>query len=343
MRKEKMTASERFHALMRFESFDRMPVIEWALWWDKTLRRWHSEKLPSSLTDTYEICEHFGLDLYKQKWINHFIPGMEADIHGGKGMFESNDPEMEYATLRRKILPLENRGLSRADKELFSKRQREKELGNTVIWFTIEGFFWFPRSLFGIENHLLAFYDYPELMHRINSDLADWHIRVIESICRFCKPDFMTFAEDMSYNLGMMISEDLFNGFILPYYRKVIPCLKAYGIIPFIDSDGDIADGLPWFRNAGIEGVLPLERQAGTDLNTIRKTHPNTLFIGHYDKRVMNRGTKAMEEEFERLVPQVKHGGYIVSVDHQTPPEVSYNQYKDYIRLLKEYAWKCGR
>ena len=44
-----------------------------------------------------------------------------------------------------------------------------------VFWFTLDGFFWFPRTLFGIENHLYAFYDYPELMHRINRDLCEFH------------------------------------------------------------------------------------------------------------------------------------------------------------------------
>lgn len=342
MKKEVMTASERFHAVMQFKSFDRMPMIEWATWWDKTIDRWHSEKLPVSLTDTYEICKHFGLDLYKQKWINHFNPGIHIDTVHGKGFLSGPNFNLEYAKNKSSILPLENSGCFKDDLDLFKQWQKEKEQGKTVIWLTLEGFFWFPRTLIGIENHLYAFYDYPELLHRINSDLADWHIRIIESVCRVCKPDFMTFAEDMSYNLGMMISENLFNEFMLPYYQKVIPCLEANGIIPFIDSDGDVTMGLSWFQKAGIRGVLPLERQAGADLSIIRKNHPTVLFIGHFDKMVMHKGKEALRTEFERLMPLVRQGGYILSVDHQTPPEVSYNQYRDYLTLLKEYAWKYG-
>ncbi len=45
-----------------------------------------------------------------------------------------------------------------------------------------------------------------------------------------------------------------------------------------------------------------------------------------------------MREEFERLVPLMKTGGFIPSVDHQTPPGVSLEEYLIYLRLLNEYT-----
>ena len=45
-----------------------------------------------------------------------------------------------------------------------------------------------------------------------------------------------------------------------------------------------------------------------------------------------------MRAEFERLVPLMKTGGFIPSVDHQTPPGVSLEHYRTYLRLLDEYA-----
>lgn len=40
----------------------------------------------------------------------------------------------------------------------------------------------------------------------------------------------------------------------------------------------------------------------------------------------------------ERLLPLMKTGGFIPSVDHQTPPGVSLDQYRLYLRLLNEYT-----
>jgi len=58
---------------------------------------------------------------------------------------------------------------------------------------------------------------------------------------------------------------------------------------------------------------------------------------------VMNRGEAAMRAEFERLVPLMKAGGFIPSVDHQTPPGVSLGEYRVFLKLLDEYTASAVR
>ena len=60
--------------------------------------------------------------------------------------------------------------------------------------------------------------------------------------------------------------------------------------------------------------------------------------IGHYDKMIMDGGEPAMRAEFERIAPIIKAGGFIPSVDHQTPPNVSLENYRIYLKLLNEYT-----
>jgi uroporphyrinogen-III decarboxylase len=127
----------------------------------------------------------------------------------------------------------------------------------------------------------------------------------------------------------------------MPYYKRVIPHIKKYNVKVLVDSDGDITSMIPWMVEAGIEGVYPLERQASVDIVKIRKEYPDFLMMGGYDKMVMFKGEEDMRAEFERLLPAMKSGGYIPSVDHQTPPGVSFNNYKTYIRLFNEYARKA--
>ena len=88
----------------------------------------------------------------------------------------------------------------------------------------------------------------------------------------------------------------------------------------------------------GVEGFLPLERQAGVDIIKLRKLYPQLKMIGGYDKMVMSKGETEMRREFGRIMPVMKQSGYIPSVDHQTPPEVSFENYKIYLRLLREYS-----
>ena len=104
-----------------------------------------------------------------------------------------------------------------------------------------------------------------------------------------------------------------------------------------------LEDMIPWLLTAGMDGIYPLERQSGVDVARIRKNYPRLLMMGGYDKMVMDKGEAAMRAEFERLLPVMRTGGYIPSVDHQTPPGVSLENYRTYIRLFGEYAARaCG-
>ncbi|MBT3274867.1 MAG: hypothetical protein HN368_17060 [Spirochaetales bacterium] len=329
-----MTNRERFRRIMNFKSFDRLPILEWAGWWDKTIDRWHDESLPTELTDRYEICTYFGLDIYKQEWLPVRGPDCPKPASHGAGIISDEDG---YDLIKKHLYSPDA-----VNAEQWKDLGKKQADGSIVVWFSLDGFFWFARTLLGIERHLYAFYDQPDLMHRMNNDLTEWMIQSVEKICEYCSPDFMTFAEDMSYNHGPMLSEDLFDEFMLPYYHRIIPVLRKHKITSIVDSDGDITVPAAWFERAGIEGILPLERQSGVDINTLRENHPRMRFIGHYDKMVMNKGEAAMRAEFERLLPAASKGGFLISCDHQTPPGVSYNNYQIYMKLFKEYALKAG-
>jgi hypothetical protein len=217
----------------------------------------------------------------------------------------------------------------------WADRQRR---GDAVVWATLEGFFWFPRTLMGFEKMMYAYVDEPELLHRINRDLLEFNFRLLDAMLDVCVPTFMTIAEDMSYNNGPMISRQTFEEFVAPYYRELVPRLQERDIPLLMDTDGDVTLLVPWLLQVGVRGVLPLERQAGVDGLKLRQQFPEFLMVGHFDKMTMPLGEAAMRAEFERLVPLMKTGGFIPSVDHQTPPGVSLDQYRCYLRLLEEYT-----
>lgn len=46
---------------------------------------------------------------------------------------------------------------------------------------------------------------------------------------------------------------------------------------------------IPWLIEARIEGVLPLERQAGVNVGRIRENFPGFKMIGGYNKKDMSK------------------------------------------------------
>ena len=326
-----MNHVERFRAVMNFQPVDRLPRWEWAMWWDKTIERWRDEGLPRELESVFDIAQYFGLDPYQQFWFSTTDPTIAAVQHHVEGIVSNMD---DYLRVRGSLFP-DHRGAIESMRPWAARQAR----GDAVVWITLEGYFWFPRTLMGFTKISLAFYDQPELLHRMNQDLTDFNLRILEQVAESCVPTFVTIAEDMSYNHGPMISEGHFREFVAPYYRRLVPRLQELGAIVLVDTDGDVTQMVPWLLGEGIHGVLPLERQAKVDGMALRNSFPTLRMVGHYDKMVLNRGEAAIRGEFERLLPLMHSGGFIPSVDHQTPPGVSLDEYRSYLRLLQEY---CG-
>lgn len=333
-----MKASERFYNLIKGKEIDRLPMIEWAPYWGLTLDRWNKEGLCieiKTLPDFLKIQRFFKLDGCIQTYFPVRSPESPvAKIHGA-GIMKN---EKDYESIKKTLYKDPSKFYNKEHYQWLKETQQND--GDTIHFFTVEGFFWMPRELFGIEDHLYSFYDYPELLHKIAYDYTQWLIKTFEYIGNTFKFDFMSFGEDMSYNNGPMLSKNIFDEFLAPYYKKVIPILKQLDIPVFIDSDGDITKAIDWYAEVGADGMFPLERQAGVDVSLYIEKQPHMAFLGHFDKMCMKFGEQAMRAEFERLMPSWKKGKVIPSVDHQTPPDVSIENYKIYCKLLKEYASK---
>lgn len=325
-----MNHVERFRALMNFQSVDRLPRWEWAMWWDLTIDRWHREGLPAELDDVFDISQYFGLDPYKQFWFSTTQSTIEAVQHHVEGTVSNMD---DYLRIRPSLYP--DHGAAIAAMQPWAARQAA---GEAVVWTTLEGFFWFPRTLLGFEKLMFAYHDQPELIHRINRDLLEFNLRLLEQIRRVCVPTFTTIAEDMSYNHGPMVSRRICDEFLTPYYLRLLERIKDMNAVTIVDTDGDVTKLVPWLQSVGVEGVLPLERQASVDGMALRQAYPKLRMVGHYNKLVMHLGEAAMRTEFERLLPLMHTGGFLPSVDHQTPPEVSLDDYRLFLRLLEQYT-----
>ncbi len=325
--KSMTTVRDKFRAVMHHgDTSLGIPVLEWATWWQETVKRWQADGAP----ETSQLFAWFGLDPHIQIWVRPRAAECPRPASHGAAIMRD---ETDYERLLPNLFQLPS--YNEAEME---RRAAAQARGDVLLWLTLEGPFWFPRTLFGIQEHLVAFYDYPELMTRMNADLTAFCLRVLDDLCRYYTPDFVTIAEDMSFNHGPMISYEHMDQFMGPYYQQVMPELKRRGIINLVDSDGFIEPLIPWFQNMGVDGILPLERMAGVDVCRIRAKYPTWRMIGGFDKTVMHLGPAAIAAELQRVKPAVLGGYFIPSCDHQTPPAVSIADYREYVSQLREFS-----
>jgi predicted house-cleaning noncanonical NTP pyrophosphatase (MazG superfamily) len=219
-----------------------------------------------------------------------------------------------------------------------------QQKGDYSVRLAISGFFWAPRDLLGIEEHMLSFFDYPEMLHDINEFILQFYLDKLAKVLDVLPADLIYISEDLSGSNGPMLSPKLFDEFVGAYYKRLIPMLKNKGVRHiFVDTDGDFKVLIPNFMEAGIEGFLPMDVNAGMDIVEARKKFPTLKFIGAFNKLKIAEGKDAIDKEFERLLPVIRQGGFIPGCDHQVAPSTSFDDYKYYISKLQEVMKQAGQ
>ena len=81
-----------------------------------------------------------------------------------------------------------------------------------------------------------------------------------------------------------------------------------------------------------------MERAAGMDAVKIRKEYGRAFgMLGSIDKRELAKGKKEIEREVLSQVPYLlESGGYVPTVDHTIPPDVSYENFLHYLEVKRK-------
>ncbi|NCO35947.1 MAG: hypothetical protein GW893_19075 [Armatimonadetes bacterium] len=200
------------------------------------------------------------------------------------------------------------------------------------------GYYSMLRNWIGTENLSYLFYDDPALIHECLDFLTDFILRLFRRAVQDIKFDFYYIHEDMAGKGGPLMGPALFRQFILPHYKRFVEFLKSNGVeIVLVDTDGDHRVLIPLFLEAGVDGFGPVERAAGMDPIAIRRSYGKSVcMVGGVDKREIAKGPEAIDAELQRSVaPIIDQGGYIPTIDHSIPPDVSLESFRYYLETKR--------
>jgi len=358
-----MTEQERFHETMKFGNPDRPPYRELPCW-PETYQRWHPEGYPKHVD--YKV--YFGFDRYEPV-------GIETDIHPvfEEEIIEETDEhiiktdwrgvKVKLARGSRSIpyfysFPVTDRTSFREFKKCldpstvtryplgwktYVNELKKRDYAIYMGTARTIGFFGPIREWVGPETLLMAFYDDPVWVHEMMDFYADFIIQVTTPLLKEVTPDCIHFFEDMAYRGGPLISPDFFQKFMMEPYRRVLDHFRKYEV-PFfvVDSDGNVDKLIPLFIELGLHGMYPFEVQAGMDIREVRKKYGKNFVIwGGIDKRKLTGSKKDIEEEvYAKLPLMLESGGYIPMLDHEAPPDISFDNFCYYLRLIRDICEK---
>ena len=369
---EQLTNRERFVRVMEYEPVDRVPNYEGGTWL-QTRERWAREGLNvhDLHWDWFTGEEYYGMDAREHIPVDFgMMPPFDAKV-----VEEDDRHEIiQDATGRlRKALkdgaidgermsmdqymkfPVENR----ADFEAIKKRYiaglgarspagwRETMLprwqnrrhvlvlgrnGSTL------GFYWRAREWMGTVGLSYAWYDQPDLMHEMMEFIADFTIETAKPILDETSVEYVFMNEDMAMKHAPLLSPDTYETFILPHMKRLVDYLKSHGVrYVIVDSDGNSEPLIPHLLDAGVDALWPLERAAvDTDPHFLRKKYGQNLRLwGAVDKRELAKDKAAIDAHLSEFVDLIEEGGFIPTVDHSVPPDVSLANFEYYMERKK--------
>ena len=117
-----------------------------------------------------------------------------------------------------------------------------QDRGEYSVRMHIEGFYWTPRELMGTEGLSYAFYDAPDLVHRVNRFALSVYRDHLSKVLEVLPADVLYVQEDISGTNGPLMSPRMFDEFVAPYYRELVPMARKQGVRHVLGGHGR---GLP--------------------------------------------------------------------------------------------------
>jgi len=204
----------------------------------------------------------------------------------------------------------------------FEKVKTAHEEGLAVFGGMWCPFFHKASDLFGMENYFMKMYDCPEVVLETTERIVDFYLetnkRCLDKMSGLLSAGF--FGNDLGSQRSPLISIECFKTFILPYLKKIVAQIKSYGLPVVLHSCGAISELIPFFIDAGIDALHPIQAAAvGMDPNKLQKSFGKDLvFIGGVDTQdLLPFGSVQQVEEKVKELKSIFGPNYIVSPSHE--------------------------
>jgi uroporphyrinogen decarboxylase len=340
MEKIKINSRERVFTALNLKESDRVPVFEW-------------EIDPKVIN---EICRGCSLADFVEKFD---LDGVYIDLDYHNKKLNEDTIIDEWGVTRKGLdemntYPVEHPIKSEKDFDNFTPPDPFADYRfNTLIKIVkrfksekaiivhLNDVFSIPRDLRGMANFLMDYYLNPNLAKRLIDFSLDYNIKAAEVAINL-GADIIMLGDDYASNTGLLMSPAHFKEFILPGLTKIVKKIKDKGSYVIKHTDGDITSIISIIIDTGIDGIDPIDPQAGMDIEEVKKRYGHKVCI----KGNVNCGYTLSNGSDEEVVREVKKciskaargGGYILSSSNSIHSKVNPRNFLTMIRTIKKFG-----
>jgi uroporphyrinogen decarboxylase len=329
-----MNSKQRVHAALRREPVDRLPIF---MWFHPATAQRLSRLLEIPVS---RVAEAMGDDI-RQTWVNHNY-AMEGIVHEHDGESHLDFWGVEWTRQQgfNQITKFPLKGASREEilryqfprehiPELLQRMlpvmdlRQEYFVGSDVSPCAFE-MYWRLR---GMEDTMLDIAGDPVLAGEMLGRCAEFSRELSEATCSRFELDWLWTGDDVSSQLGMMMSPEAWRALIKPHLRRVFAVGKAKGLWVAYHCCGALRPIIGDLVEIGMDVLNPVQCNCpGMDPLELKKEFGKQLsFMGGVDTQdVLPSGTV---DEVRRATARLINGmtadggGFILAASHTIPPE----------------------
>ena len=261
---------------------------------------------------------------------------VERKGSAGSGSYLTEYPVKSPADMKTMMYILDHTHF-RFDREAF--REAERLFGNrgiTQAHYSRSPFQRLVISYMGFENTIYALNDYPHETEAFMKAIEAWDDRMYEVILE-SPLRILNFGENIDARIA---SPQLFQEYLLPYYKRRVDQIHAKGKFCHIHMDGALKALLPLITEAGFDGIeaaTPLP-QGDVTLEELKEAMRDTILLDGIPAILfLPQYTDEELEAFARRVLELFAPDLILGISDELPPPADIEKVRLMSRLAEDY------
>jgi len=162
---------------------------------------------------------------------------------------------------------------------LFQEANRFRAHDRYLLFAWWRLFFERPWALRGMQNLMIDYFEAPDQIHRLHTVLADLYVRYLQCAVRELKPDGFFASDDLGHQTQPMMSPQIFEELIKPYYCRLGTWLKANNLHWWLHSCGNNTPLLPSLITAGVNVFHPVQKGTMDEVRVAKKFAGQISFL----------------------------------------------------------------
>ena len=262
----------------------RIPLVR-AKWWGEGLHDQYGERLKE-------------LDRYPEDtctlWLNPLdvaAMGLSWQVEAS-GAKDSHCVIDEWAKLDEFIEKLPDPDADPQFDELLQQMKaiQAQNMYSLFGWWGL--FFEKPWGLRGMENLMVDYYVERENVHRLHDALCNLYCGYIRRAARELRPDGFWTSDDLGHQTQPMMSPEIFDDLIKPYYARVGHVLDEHNMHWWLHSCGNNTPLMPSLIEAGVTVFHPVQKGTMDEATVAKEFGERIAFLAGFDvQHILQEGT----------------------------------------------------